>query len=138
MATSRAAAVATAEPVSEAEVPVPPNEPLQLTFDLYDNFLNCPRCGGRHLHHNQVTVYDRNEDAPRVTKIEVRDGSALVTRADSCASANPSDRRNGVAIEFWCEDCDRHSELCVTQHKGGSFVGWRASEPGHRSCGGSR
>jgi hypothetical protein len=124
-ATSRAAAVVTTEPVSEAEGLVPPNEPLQLTFDLYDNFLTCPRCGGWYLHHNQVTVYDRHEDAPRVTKIEVRDGSALVTRADSGTSGNPSDRRDGMAIEFRCEDCEATSKFLVAQHKGQSFVGWR-------------
>jgi hypothetical protein len=125
MATSRAAAVAAAKPASEAEGLVPPNEPLQLTFDLYDNFLTCPRCGGGYLHHGQVTVYDRNEDAPRVTKIEVRDCSALFTRADSGTSGNPSDQRGGMAIEFWCEDCEATSKFLVAQHKGQSFVGWR-------------
>ena len=131
-------AVAAAEPAGEAEVLVRPSEPLKLTFDLFANHLSCPHCGGECMHHGAVTIYDRKEDAPRVTKIEVRNCSALITRADSEASGNPSDRRHGMAIEFRCEDCEATSKFLIAQHKGQSFVGWRTPYPRHRSRRGAR
>jgi hypothetical protein len=35
--------------------------------------LTCPQCRGDYLHHGTVTIYDRNEDAPYVTIVEVED-----------------------------------------------------------------
>jgi hypothetical protein len=29
---------------------------------------------------------------------------------------NPSSRRNGIAIRFWCENCDALAELTLEQH----------------------
>src|SRR5262249_10018285 len=123
MSATGGAAAATAEPVSEAEKLEPVNGPVRFTFNLYRHFLICPQCGGENLHHGAVTVFDRNEDEPRVAKIEVRDCSALVTRVESKTSGNPSDRRDGIAIEFWCEECEGTSEFLIAQHKGTSFVG---------------
>ena len=96
--------------------------------------LTCPHCRGDYLHHGQVTVYDRSEDAPRLTKIEVRDRTANITNVDNKNSGNPSDRRDGVAVRFWCDHCDNVSELTIAQHKGASLMGWRVlygGENGH-------
>jgi hypothetical protein len=87
--------------------------------------LTCPYCRGEYLHHGQVTVYDRREDAPRLTKTEVRDRTANITAIDNKDSGNPSERRDGVAVRFWCEHCDTISELTIAQHKGASLLGWR-------------
>jgi hypothetical protein len=40
---------------------------------------------------------------------------------------NPSSRRNGVVIRFWCEDCDVISELTLEQHKGNTLLRWRST-----------
>jgi hypothetical protein len=92
--------------------------------------LTCPQCRGEYLHHGRVTVYDRAEDAPRVTKIEVRDHSAMINKVDNDISGNPSYRRGGLAIQFSCEQCDTTSELIISQHKGQSIISWRGQENG--------
>jgi hypothetical protein len=38
---------------------------------------------------------------------------------------NPSSRRGGVAIRFWCEGCDSAPELTLEQHKGETHLHWR-------------
>lgn len=49
-----------------------------------------------------------------------------ITRMPSEQSRNPSARRDGVAIRFWCETCGADNiELVVEQHKGNSFLRWR-------------
>jgi hypothetical protein len=93
--------------------------------------ITCPRCRGEYLHHGRVTVYDRDEDAPRVTKIEVWDHYAQINKIDNEKSGNPSLRRRGLAIQFWCEQCDASSELTVAQHKGQSIITWRGQLNGH-------
>jgi hypothetical protein len=92
-----------------------------------DDILVCPRCHDSHsyLHHGKVTVYDRREGAPRLTKIEVLNGAALIKRVDSDGSGNPSTRRDGLAIHFECEICGLSSELTIAQHKGQTWLGWR-------------
>jgi hypothetical protein len=92
--------------------------------------ITCPHCRGEYLHHGRVTVYGRDEDAPRVTKIEVWDHSAQINKISNEESGNPSLRRRGLAIQFWREQCDASSELIVAQHKGQSIIGWRGQENG--------
>jgi hypothetical protein len=72
-----------------------------------------------------VTVFDRREDAPEVTRIEIEHGLATIKAVASNGSGNPSERRDGLAVPFWCETCEGNSELMIAQHKGQSFVGWR-------------
>jgi hypothetical protein len=96
------------------------------TATIAHDALTCPQCRGDSLHHGQVTVYDRREDAPRITKIEVQDRTANITAIGNKDSGNPSERRDGVAIRFWCESCDTTSELTIAQHKGASLLGWRS------------
>jgi hypothetical protein len=91
----------------------------------WDNGLACPCCGETYLHHSQVTVYDRDEDAEHVTRIEVRRGRATRSIVSNTGSGNPGARRDGLAIRFWCEGCTAISELTIEQHKGSSYVGWR-------------
>jgi predicted RNA-binding Zn-ribbon protein involved in translation (DUF1610 family) len=87
--------------------------------------LLCPRCGADNLHHGTVTTYDRAEDGKTV--IETRlDGSAIAIDASSEGAGNPSRRRDGLVIDFWCEQCgDAPIQLCIAQHKGSTEIGWR-------------
>jgi hypothetical protein len=93
----------------------------------HDTNLICPHCRERYsyLHHDQVTVYSRGEDDPKVTKTVVRGSLAEVKTVDNSGSGNPSSRRDGVAIRFWCEMCHTISELTFAQHKGNTLVEWR-------------
>jgi hypothetical protein len=94
---------------------------------ITDGVLVCPRCHDSHsyLHHGALTVYHLREDEPRLTRIGVRNGSALIERVDSDASGNPSSRRDGLAIYFDCEICGTSSELTIAQHKGQTLLAWR-------------
>lgn len=97
--------------------------------------LACPNCQANpsnsfteQLHHDLVTVYERREDAEHVTVTQVLSGQITMKIVPSQGSGNPSSRRHGLTIRFWCELCDQISELTVEQHKGSTFLGWRATK----------
>lgn len=90
--------------------------------------LFCPQCedqGYPCLHHTGVTIYDCAEDAGHTIETRVSHGATAVAVVPSAGSSNPSDRRDGLAIQFWCEHCHGVSELTLAQHKGSTFLRWR-------------
>lgn len=99
----------------------------QVCIDCSDvpNALLCPYCRGPWLHHEDIISFGRRaEDAPSIVTRVHRAGR--ITRMPSEQSRNPSARRDGVAIRFWCETCGEDNiELVVEQHKGNSFLRWR-------------
>jgi hypothetical protein len=113
------------------------------------NALACPHCGSANLHHYGFTDYDRDEDAATVEIVDCGSvifddtgerhsvwgrvgcaspavGSNLQVFSDLSSDRNPSARRHGIVVKFWCECCPNISLLCIDQHKGYSFIGWRA------------
>ena len=101
----------------------------------YDNELLCPVCNGNNLHHNAVIHYHRREDEEIVRVTSVEGGEFVSSLMPNETSGNPSSRRDGIAIEFWCENC--HSELNganpeysnyfrlqIQQHKGTTYLDW--------------
>ena len=92
--------------------------------------LLCPRCGADNLHHLGVTVFDRAEDAASVVRSHVSGSKVAVEIVGSIVAENPSRRRDGLAIQFQCEQCggdepDNLIELTIAQHKGSTEIGWR-------------
>jgi hypothetical protein len=87
--------------------------------------LRCPRCLELYLHHEAVTVFNRGEDAERTTVTSIRDGHANTSIMNSSECENPSSRRHGLTISFWCEMCDAKPVLTLAQHKGQTFFAWR-------------
>jgi hypothetical protein len=77
--------------------------------------LKCAGCKGSYTHHDKVEVFNRAEDASTGTH-GVVDGENVTK--DSDISRNPSDRREGILIHYWCENCEARSVLKVAQHKG--------------------
>jgi hypothetical protein len=96
--------------------------------------LKCPNCGGEYLHHQLVDVYSRREDAEHgvhavVWSGDSPDGSRQEwpkLESDSDVSNNPSSRRGGFGVRFYCEECDVLSALIVSQHNGQTFVKMKA------------
>jgi hypothetical protein len=84
--------------------------------------LQCPCCRAPNLHSTYVVTYDRVEDG-ETTETHIEDGK--VTQGPSDARRNPSARRHGVAVGFWCEQCPNEPELTIAQHKGATFLEWR-------------
>ena len=96
--------------------------------DEYD-FLTCPKCGENYLHQHSVTEYfRRGEDGP-TTAMEL---CGLTTRipSENAEDRNPSSRRDGIRVSFFCECCSEPDsegnrnfvkpdiELVLAQHKG--------------------
>jgi hypothetical protein len=71
-----------------------------------------------------VTVFDRTEDSPTMVRTRVSNG-IVESREVPNGNENPSSRRDGIAIGFWCECCPVKSELTIAQHKGQELVAWR-------------
>ena len=95
-------------------------------FDKHDpTSLTCPQFHGQYLHHDVITVFERErEDAPSQALVVA--GRRQVSSVDDPrAGNNPSTRRDGVPIRFWCETCPAISELTMAQHKGLSLLEWR-------------
>lgn len=99
-----------------------------------DGALLCPRCGGKYLHHVGSITYSRNEDEKQVQRTVVQRGSITSRRVNSCCSGNPSSRRDGLTILFYCELCGPDLgpddirptlELSIAQHKGMTYLAWR-------------
>jgi len=100
--------------------------------------LLCPRCSSNNLHHESIAVFERAEDERTVLRTRIGDfqnhHATLVDTLDSAEAGNPSERRNGLAINFWCEVCSRDRAgdprsgdvltLTLAQHKGASVIKW--------------
>jgi hypothetical protein len=87
------------------------------------SLLACPACGYTYLHHDEIKVFDRRlEDSRTVTETTVSGLRCTVETTDG--ALNPSSRRDGVAIQFWCEECPARPVLKIAQHKGETHVSW--------------
>lgn len=87
--------------------------------------INCPHCGDDcGLHHDRVRVWNRVEDAEQGMYADVLEDSVLLGTKVGENSGNPSRRRSGLIIDFWCEICGKNSSLTIAQHKGVTLVEW--------------
>jgi len=84
-----------------------------------ENGLQCPNCHLNYLHQDKIEVFSRIEDSPVGIHAVVLKGTATL---DHSMEGNPSSRRAGVRIEFFCEGCDKRSELTISQHKGITYL----------------
>ena len=105
------------------------------SINMDGDTLRCPQCSENYLHHRNTTIFERSEDDKLTTVIAQSEHEAQVSRFPSADTCNPSDRRNGIIIEFECEHChydygDASPELtnrfrlAIIQHKGNTFVEW--------------
>jgi len=90
--------------------------------------LLCPHCSFEYLHQNRVVVYEREEDKNTIVTIVENVGSygrCTNTIPKPKSVDNPSSRRHGVEIQFYCEGCSAISSLRFAQHKGVTKVDWK-------------
>ncbi len=96
---------------------------MKPTFEQYvenaGGLLECPACGGDHLHHVKVDVYERAEDQDSGLHVSVAEGKSS---EDANLVGNPSSRRHGLSISFRCEHCSAKPILTIAQHKGNTWV----------------
>jgi hypothetical protein len=111
------------------------------TFDYSNNIavrmgggteadLLCPRCQSPNLHHSKVVAFNRAEDDANLIVTTIEGKRTVTEELPSDKSSNPSSRRDGLSIRFWCESCGGQSddeiiELIIAQHKGFTEIGWR-------------
>ena len=81
--------------------------------------LKCPFCDDYALHHEEVEVFDRKEDETEGLHVVISDGKVITDRN---LAGNPSRRRNGLSISFWCENCSVKPVMYIVQHKGSTFI----------------
>lgn len=92
-------------------------------------WLKCPTCNEEYLHQHSVTEYvRRGEDGPTMA-MELC-GLATKIPNEDADDRNPSSRRDGIRISFYCEHCSEpypddikafvkpDIELVLAQHKG--------------------
>ena len=93
----------------------------------------CPNCGSPTLHQEFVEVFFREEDADEGIGVSVQGVNSAMKQSGieytpvsvfTSQKRNPSRRRDGVAIQFWCEACPAHPVLHVLQHKGDTIIEW--------------
>lgn len=96
------------------------NPELILPFDAALTLLSCPNCGHNNTHHTVVDVYDRSEDRYE-SRTRVGDDAMK-------AIGNPSSRRNGLNIGFYCEQCPQRFWLRLEQHKGETYLSTERGE----------
>lgn len=96
---------------------------MQPKFQSYESGygaeLLCPRCESNYMHHEALDVFERSEDATQGLHFSVSGSKATV---DTSLTGNPSRRRDGIKIKFWCEGCHGISIFSISQHKGCSLV----------------
>jgi len=101
----------------------------QLKFNEYDegfgSELLCPACGGNYLHHTRTEIFDRVAEDSGGLHIQANGRSLHI---DTSLLRNPSRRRDGLIIRFYCEACPVISELTVVQHKGNTLLDFHATE----------
>lgn len=99
-------------------------------FPVNENLL-CAHCGNTYLHHFKVDIFERSkEDSPdglhvhflSCDRLEINRNAVPFVAVDNLMGGNPSPRRGGVTIVFWCENCHGVSALHVYQHKGETFL----------------
>jgi DNA-directed RNA polymerase subunit M/transcription elongation factor TFIIS len=91
--------------------------------DSYGSFsvLNCSLCGGENVHQQDVEVFIREEDANKGLHVSIT-SEPQSFKVDENMNDNPSPRRQGLKIKFWCEQCGTSSYLYILQHKGETIM----------------
>jgi len=98
-----------------------------MTWNInYEKTFKCPSCDGDNLHQDAVDIYFRKyEDSAEGMFIRCEDTATLRSISPE---GNPSNRRDGLVISFWCEGCDDKPQLAILQHKGTTFFQWRLKD----------
>ena len=84
--------------------------------------VSCPYCGFGYLHHGTLTDFYRVEDGPEI--IHSIEAGRVYRLENPGPMLNPSARRDGLTLEFWCEGCGQHPLLTIAQHKGRTVIQW--------------
>ena len=89
-----------------------------------EHYLTCPNCGHDYMHQLAAEIHAREEDGKaKVIRVDLKTGDIT----HDAHHENPSNRRQGLIVEFACENCDftgTISYLGIWQHKGNTVIEW--------------
>lgn len=98
-----------------------------------EDVLVCPVCSFNYLHQCTVNVFEQSEGSKDSLHIRVdhwsvlrKPGRGSGVYINNAMHNNPSPARQGLIIQFWCENCHKYSDLKIYQQKGETFIGWGA------------
>jgi len=80
--------------------------------------LLCPSCNTDYLHQGRVNFFYPAQECHVMV-------DAPLVQVDQSMEGNPSIERQGLTVEFWCENCHGISVLAFDQHKGHTIVGFK-------------
>ncbi len=92
--------------------------------DWSSGVLKCRVCGDENTHQAKIEVFIRDGDDGRLPGVKTTIDGEITTVSRDDMDSNPSGRRDGIRIYFWCESCHfdndgrPHYELLIYQHKG--------------------
>ena len=104
---------------------------LENQISVDDNLaVKCNNCGGFCLHHFRTEVYNRDSEDECFGTMSITDDAppecVKDMKFETSFSNNPSPRRNGIRIYFYCEWCPKVSVLDIIQHKGSTYIEWES------------
>lgn len=90
--------------------------------------LKCPHCSeAADMHHDNVRVLDRGEDAAGQKFEFSPTGFVRVTHLEA-NSPEWNGRRHSLEVDFKCWMCKRDSTLKLVQHKGVTYLQWKGEK----------
>lgn len=104
----------------------------KIKINSHDNLL-CPHCGDCYLHHDTLTIIERQESDLHSLRVdikgvdtcwddnEIREVTEVTTFITEWGTAFG---RQCLFIRFWCEGCHNKSHLSIAQSNGHTIVDW--------------
>jgi hypothetical protein len=94
--------------------------------------LHCPVCKNDYMHQHRTEIFECGEDAAETLTVVEHGKTTVHGFAGARSGRNPSPRRHGLRVFFWCEHCTTANpegkikpvSLAVYQHKGMTYVEW--------------
>jgi len=95
---------------------------VNIGYEYFGNILNSGSdC--ENLHQESVEIFDCREDSDTGLHVLAERGKQILV--NESMAGNPSQRRQGLKINFSCECCEgRVHTLNIVQHKGSTFMFW--------------
>ena len=100
--------------------------------------LLCPRCGYENLHHEDLRIFRRSEDADGdVVRLSARCSHNEPARTPLAEASFPNTtRRHSIELTFSCENCGDDAPqlvLSIAQYKGATVLRWKEQSSTRRA-----
>ena len=110
-------------------VPSPPKFDEDATIGTTQTALRCAHCDESYgLHRTETIHFLRDDEDTESGLLVVTSSWSSVNKNINNMAGNPSARRSGLLMRFFCEACSQHSELTFAQHKGATYVEMKAMD----------